>query len=68
MAADTREKRFSIMQLGETSLTMFEADGTVDADDKYHLLGMYSGITKAGVAEPSLDLLPTMGMWQGIPP
>ncbi len=60
MAVDTREKRFSMMSLGDsTGITMFEADGAVDADDRAHLLGMYSGIAKdAPVApDPALKLM-----------
>lgn len=45
MAVDTKQKRFSMMSMGEGSeCTLFEADGTVDLDDKQHLLGCYSGI------------------------
>ena len=45
MAADTREKRFSMMNLGTgDSVSLFEADGAVDLDDRQHLLGLYSGI------------------------
>ena len=49
MAVDSRQKRFSMMSFGSfiPSQILFEADGTVDADDKYHLLGLYSGITLA---------------------
>lgn len=28
--------------------TLFEADGTVDADDRYHLLDLYSGFGSTG--------------------
>lgn len=44
MAVDTREKRFSMMNFGGPDVAMFEADGTVDADDRAHLLDLYSGI------------------------
>ena len=45
MAVDTREKRFSMMNYdGIHSTSLFEADGTVDQDDRQHLLDMYSGI------------------------
>ena len=27
-----------------SSVSLFEADGTVDLDDRQHLLGLYSGI------------------------
>lgn len=46
MAVDTREKRFSMLNFGDgTHLhATFEADGTVDLDDRQHLLDCYSGI------------------------
>ena len=49
MAADTRQKRMSIMNLRSRSMhgimrPVFEADGVVNLDDKQHLLGLYSGI------------------------
>jgi len=46
MAIDNRSKRFSMMNFGDAEPHLFEADGTVDADDKYSLLGMYNGIVK----------------------
>lgn len=50
MAVDTREKRMSMLNFGDgCSLhLLFEADGTVDADDRLHLLDLYSGIAAAG--------------------
>lgn len=49
MAVDTREKRFSMMSLGDGTHihVTFEADGTVNADDRQHLLDCYSGIAFA---------------------
>jgi len=46
MAVDTRQKRFSMISFGSAIrfLPMFEADGTVDQDDRQHLLNCYSGI------------------------
>jgi len=46
MAVDTRQKRFSMMSFGSAIRfnQMWEADGTVDLDDKQHLLNCYSGI------------------------
>jgi len=46
MAVDTREKRFSMMNFsdGTGTQTLFEVDGTVNLDDKQHLLDCYSGI------------------------
>ena len=50
MAVDTREKRFSMMNFGDGSHihATFEADGSVDLDDRQHLLDCYSGIAFAG--------------------
>lgn len=49
MAIDTREKRFSMLNFGDGAHihATFEADGTVDGDDKQHLLDCYSGIAFA---------------------
>ena len=49
MAVDTRHKRFSMMSFGDGNhlIATFEADGTVDADDRQHLLNCYSGISFA---------------------
>jgi len=46
MAVDTAEKRFSMLNFGDGNHThmTFEADGTVDLDDRQHLLDCYSGI------------------------
>lgn len=45
MAVDTREKRFSVMNMGlPIPFNLFEADGSVDSDDRAHLLDLYSGI------------------------
>ena len=44
MAIDTRQKRFSMLNFGSISSDiLFEADGTVNDDDKIVLLDMYSG-------------------------
>lgn len=55
MAIDTREKRFSMMAMasgGDGNLfnTLFEADGSVDLDDRQHLFDCYSGIAFEAVA------------------
>jgi hypothetical protein len=49
MAIDTRQKRFSMMNHTRVDLyiNLFEADGSVDADDRAHLLHLYSGISLA---------------------
>ena len=46
MAIDTAEKRFSMLNFGGGSTVhlLFEPDGTVDLDDRQHLLDCYSGI------------------------
>lgn len=52
MAIDSREKRFSMLNLADGAHihATFEADGTVDLDDKQHLLDCYSGIAFASAA------------------
>ncbi len=51
MAVDTAQKRFSMMQLGYwPEVIIFEQDGSVDADDRSHLLHLYGGITLSGPA------------------
>ena len=52
MAVDTREKRFSMLNFGSGNHwhATFEADGTVDLDDRQHLLDCYSGIAFSGAA------------------
>lgn len=50
MAVNTRAKRFSMLAFGDGAIlhSLFEADaGGVEADDKNHLLGLYSGIALA---------------------
>lgn len=46
MAIDTREKRFSMLNFGDGTHVhaTFEADSSVDLDDRQHLLDCYSGI------------------------
>ena len=52
MAIDTREKRMSMLNFGDGSHghVTFEADGSVDLDDRQHLLDRYSGIAFASAA------------------
>ena len=48
MAIDSAEKRYSMMNMFTgfgLHLPMFEVDGSVDADDQYHMLDIYSGIS-----------------------
>ena len=48
MAIDTRAKRFSMLNFSWVpTVALFEADGTVDADDRAHMLNLYAGITLA---------------------
>lgn len=46
MAVDTKEKRLSMLNFGDGTHVhaTFEADGAVDADDRAHLLDLYSGV------------------------
>ena len=59
--ADTAEKRYSMMNFGAvgTPITLFQADGAVDLDDRQHLLDCYSGIAFAappgGISLPVLS-------------
>ena len=56
MAIDTREKRFSMINFGTSiPIALFTPDGAVDADDRAHLLNLYSGIT--------LDAPPVVGVY-----
>lgn len=65
LGADTRQDRFSMMSFGspvDTVGTLFEADSSVDADDRAHLLYLYSGIalndpTAGGGPKTHLPLL-----------
>ena len=52
MAVDTREKRFSMLNFGDGNHwhATFEADSSVDLDDRQHLLDCYSGIAFGGAA------------------
>lgn len=45
MAVDSAEKRFSMLNFGDgtTIHLLFEHDGSVDLDDRQHLLDCYSG-------------------------
>jgi hypothetical protein len=45
MAVDTKEKRLSFLNAYlPWWTTLPEADGTIDQDDRQHLLGLYAGI------------------------
>jgi hypothetical protein len=65
MAIDTRQKRFSMMSFGSPIrfYALNEADGSVDADDRSHLLNLYSGIALDGAPEVAqIFNLPLMGV------
>ena len=65
MAVDTAEKRFSMLNFGDGSHihVTFEVDGSIDLDDRQHLLDCYSGIgfdnpvAAAGPVAGSLGLM-----------
>ena len=66
MAIDTRSKRFSMLNMasgmdGCGIHTLFEADGTIDADDRASLLDIYNGIA---LASPSITTSHRIG-WGG---
>lgn len=64
MAVDTRQKRMSMISFGDGVIThvLFEADGAVDADDRAHLLGLYSGIALGSPAIGIVARLPLLGV------
>lgn len=64
MAVDTRQKRMSMISFGDGVINhvLFEADGAVDADDRVHLLGLYSGIALGAPAVGIVARLPLFGV------
>jgi hypothetical protein len=50
MAIDSAAKRYSMLNFCLSDAVLFEVDGTVDADDRVHLLGLYGGLFDAGGA------------------
>ena len=50
MAIDSREKRMSMLGFGggHNWDTLFEADSAVNADDRAHMLDLYSGFGDVG--------------------
>ncbi len=48
-----------------TTQPLFESDGTVDTDDKQHLLGMYSGIAFFDPGATPNELLQLAGEFRG---
>lgn len=56
MAIDTRAKRQSALNFGGRPwVCLPEADGSIDQDDRQHMLMMYGGILVGAVAETILD-------------
>ena len=55
MAVDSAQKRFNMISFSSVMADemMFQADGSVDADDRVHMLHLYGGIA---LAEPSAAL------------
>jgi len=57
MAVDTKEKRLSMMNFATGGdITLPEADGAIDNDDKQHLLECYSGIAFDPPAGPVVSV------------
>lgn len=59
MAVDTKDKRFSMLNLGRgSSRLLMDPDGTVDDPDKQHLVGLYSGIAfDDGLPDPPSETI-----------
>lgn len=71
MAIDTAEKRFSMLNFGDgTHIHMtFQADGAVSADDRFHLLDLYSGFgTTGAVTRRRIAATPELGYEAGYKP
>ncbi len=64
MAVDTRQKRMSMISFGDGVINhvLFEADSTIDADDRAHLLGLYSGIALGSPVTGVAARLPLLGV------
>lgn len=52
MAVDSRDKRFSMIHMGNPTRPTFLADGFVGSNDMYSLLGLYHGIS---LDDPVID-------------
>jgi len=70
VAVDTAEKRFSMLNLTivGASMMLFERDGTVNDDDRQHLIGCYSGIAldePPGINQDEFRHKYAPGMWVG---
>jgi len=54
VALTNRQNRFSMMNFATPyTIAMFEADGTVDADDRSFTLNLYAGISLVPVIPPT---------------
>ena len=64
MAIDTRQKRMSMLNFGSGNHldVTFEADGSVDLDDRQHLLDCYSGIAFGSATPPSGPIAGTLAL------
>ncbi len=65
MAVDTAEKRFSMLNFGDGNNwhMLPQVDGSIDLDDRQHLLDCYSGIVFAGGVAPGAGkYLPLLGV------
>lgn len=64
MAVDTAAKRFSMLNFGtgvHVHLT-FQSDGVIDADDRHHLLDLYSGFAAISLPAESPGMMMLMGV------
>lgn len=54
MAADTKEKRLSMVAYGDGGIlhVLPEPDATIDQGDRQHLLGLYSGVLAGAPVVP----------------
>jgi hypothetical protein len=52
MAIDTKDRRLSMLNFGEGDALVPDADGSLDAEDRAFLLGLYIGITLGSAAIP----------------
>ena len=59
MAVDTAEKRYSMLNFGDgTNIHLLpEPDGSIDLDDRQHLLDCYSGIEFSEITVGGVPLL-----------
>jgi len=67
MAVDSRQKRMSMMTFGSSMvfMPMFEADSSVDADDRAHQLSLYSGVTLSAPSSGDNSTFYYYGLYAG---